>query len=367
MKIAIDIRSAGGEKAGKGWYTFHLVQALLKLDSKNEYILYARDGIPGFSQFKNTRIKLFSTKNALWHYQVARDIQKEKADIFFSTSSYIIPSILPSTIKTILTVHDLVAFLFPSNHNKKATIIEKLLFRRALRRAAYVCAISENTRNDILQRFHYEPTQIDVVYCGASDEFKPVPKENLQDFIIKTNLPENFFLAVGTLEPRKNYLNLIKAFKEVSDRYPDYHLVIVGKEGWDFEKIHAAIKENYLNKKIHLLGYLSNKSLVNLYSLAKAFVFPSFYEGFGIPPLEAMQSGCPVISSHTSSLPEVVGDAALLVNPESPNQIAEAMLKIIKDPELATHLREKGFKQAEKFSWDNSAKKLLKIFTKISK
>lgn len=367
MKIAIDIRCAGGEKAGKGWYTFHLVQSLLKLDTKNEYILYARDGIPGFGEFKNARLKLFSSKGMLWHYQVSRDVQKEKADIFFAPSSYIIPSILPATIKTVLTVHDLVAFIYPNTHNKKATIIEKLLLRRALRRAAHVCAVSENTCTDILQRFHYEPNKIDVVYCGASDEFKPISKEKIQDFIVKTNLPEKFFLAVGTLEPRKNYLHLIRSFKEVSDRYPDYHLIIVGKEGWDFEKIHEAIKENYLTKKVHLLGYLSNKSLVNLFSLAKALVFPSLYEGFGIPPLEAMQCGCPVIATHTSSIPEVVGNAALLVNPESHMQIADAMLKIIKDPELAEELRERGFKQSGKFSWEESAKKLLKIFNKIGK
>jgi len=367
MKIAIDIRTAGGEKAGKGWYTFHLVQNLLRQDHKNEYILYARDGIPGFGEFKNARVKLFSSKGMFWHFQVARDIQKEKADIFFAPSSYIIPSILPAKIKTVLTVHDLVAFLYPNTHNKKATIIEKLLLRRALRRAAHVCAVSENTRTDILQRFHYNPSKIDVIYCGASEEFKPIPPGKLREFIQQTNLPENFFLAVGTLEPRKNYLNLIKAFKEVSDRYPDYYLIIVGKNGWDYEQIYAAIKENYLNKKVHLLGYLSNKSLVNLYSLARALVFPSFYEGFGIPPLEAMECGCPVIASHTSSIPEVVGNAAIFINPESHVQIAEAMLKFIKDPEFCAHLREKGFTQAEKFSWEDSAKKLLKIFSKITK
>lgn len=366
MKIAIDIREAGGEKAGKGWYTFNITQNLLKLDAKNEYILYARDGIPGFSEFKNARLKLFNGSGPLWHYQVARDIKKENVDIFFAPSSYIIPSILPATVKTVLTVHDLVAFLYPNSHNKKATIIEKLLLRRALRRAAHVCAVSENTCNDILQRFHYEPKKIDVVSCAASEEFEPIPKEKLKDFIVKTNLPEKFFLAVGTIEPRKNYLNLIKAFKEVSDRLPDYYLIIVGKNGWDYEKIHLSVKENYLNKKVHFLGYLSNKSLVNLYSLAQALVFPSFYEGFGMPPLEAMKCGCPVIASHTSSLPEVVGNAALLINPESHTQIAEAMLKIAKDSELAKSMREKGFLQAKKFSWEKSAKKLLKVFSSVA-
>ncbi len=379
MKIAIDIREAGGEKAGKGWYTFHLVQNLLKIDATNDYILYARDGIPGFSQFKNAQIKLFSGKSFFWHYRVARDIKKQKADIFFAPSSYIIPGILPSTIKTILTIHDLIAFLYPNTHNKKATIIEKLLLRRALRRAAHVCTVSENTRADLLERFHYDSQKITTVYCGAGEEFLPIPKENLKDFIVQTNLPAKFFLAVGTLEPRKNYLNLIKAFKKVSDLNPDYHLIIVGKNGWGrslrsalhlsygYEKIHANIKENYLTKKIHLLGYLSNKSLVNLYSLATALVFPSLYEGFGLPPLEALQCGCPIIASNTSSIPEVVGAAALFINPESPDQITGAMLKIIKEPQLATQLRAKGLIQAKKFSWKNSAKQLLEIFQKTVK
>lgn len=380
MKIAIDIREAGGEKAGKGWYTFHLVQNLLKIDHatksrsacsdrsigehkcEHSYILYARDGIPGFTQFKNAQLKLISAKTALWHYLVARDIKKQNVDLFFAPSSYIIPSILPSSIKTIITVHDLVAFLHPNTHQKKATIIEKLLLRRALRRAAHVVTVSENTRTDLLQRFHYDPKKISTVICAASEEFKPIAPENLRNFMTQTNLPEKFFLAVGTLEPRKNYLNLITAFKNISDHYPDFHLIIVGKNGWQYEKIHAAIKENYLNKKVHLLGYLSNKSLVNLYSLAKALVFPSFYEGFGLPPLEALQCGCPVIASHTSSIPEVVGESALLINPENPTQITEAMLKIIKDPGLTLRLRQKGLKQAGKFSWEKSAKKLLKIF-----
>ncbi len=372
LKISIDIRTAGGEKAGKGWYTFNIVQNLLKLDDKNQYILYAKEGIPGFEHFKNAQIKLIKGGGILWHLKVARDVQKEKADIFFAPSSYIIPNFLPKSIKIVITVHDLVAFLFPNNHNKKATIIEKLLLKRAIKKADSICTVSQNTKNDLLAKFpKLGAKKITVINCAASEDFKPIqdPQQNLRTFIQKTNLPLNFFLAVGTLEPRKNYMNLIKAFKKVSDRFPDYYLIIVGKNGWNFEPTFQLIRENYLNKKVHILGYLSNKSLMNLYNLAKALVFPSFYEGFGLPPLEAMQCGCPVIASHTSSMPEVVGEShayrqasALLINPNSPDQIAAAMIKLIKDPQLEDQLKKKGFKQAKKFSWVSSAKKLLKIF-----
>ena len=149
MKIAIDIRTAGGEKAGKGWYTFHIVQNLLKIDHENEYILYAKDGVPGFEQFQNAKVKLLNGRGILWHLNVARDTKKERADIFFAPSSYIIPALLPRSIKTILAVHDLVAFLFPITHDMKAVLIEKLFLRLALRKASHVCAVSENTKKPV--------------------------------------------------------------------------------------------------------------------------------------------------------------------------------------------------------------------------
>ena len=365
MKIAIDIRTAGGEKAGKGWYTFHIVKSLLEQDSSNQYILYSKDGVPGFDQFKNVIQKQISGYGVLWHKNVVRDTKKEKVDLFFAPSSFIVPAWLPKTIKTIITVHDLVAFLYPTNHNKKAVIIEKVFLKKALKKADHVITVSNNTKKDLYQKFKYNKDQISTIYCSASDDFRPVPKEELTAFTKKTNLPKNFFLAVGTIEPRKNYPNLIRAFAQISEKYPDHHLIIVGKDGWKSEKVHEEIKKNYLQKKVHILGYLSGDSLTSLFNLAKAFVFPSFYEGFGIPPLEAMKCGCPVIASNTSSIPEVVGDSALLVNPEKIEEISGAMEKIIKDPELRDKLKNKGLNQSKKFSWEESAAGLLKIINDV--
>lgn len=361
MKIAIDIRTAGGEKAGKGWYTFHIVQNLLKLDHENQYILYTRDKIAGFDHFKNAQVKLIKGNGFFWHRRVSKDVKKEKADIFFAPSSYIIPALLPKEIKTIVVVHDLVAFLFPDTHSKKAVFIEKIFIKMALKKANHIFTVSNNTKKDIFEKFKLDKNKITTAYCSASDNFKPIEKGKLGNFIKETNLPAKFFLAVGTIIPRKNYLNLIKAFAEVNKRYPDYHLIIGGKNGWDFEEIYEEIGKNYLNKKVHILGYLSTNSLINLYNLAKAFIFPSFYEGFGIPPLEAMKCGCPVIASFTSSIPEVVGQSALLINPESIEEIANAMIKIIKDDELCSNLRSHGFNQSKKFSWEESAKKILEV------
>ncbi len=366
MKIAIDIRTAGGEKTGKGFFTFHLVQNLLKIDSKNEYILYTKEKVPGFEQFKNATLKPIKGASILWHLNTAKDAKKENVDIFFAPTSYITPIFLDKKIKVIIAVHDLVAFLFPNTHNKKAVFIERLLLKRALKKADKIIAVSQNTKRDLLSRFKLPQKKIDIIYCAASEDFKPLNKETLTKFSKETNLPEKFFLAVGTIEPRKNYINLIRAFAEVKPRFPNHHLIIVGKNGWDFEPVYKEIRENYLTKNVHILGYLSGKNLVNLYNLAQAFVFPSFYEGFGIPPLEAMKCGCPVISSYTSSLPEVVGDSALLIDPSNHLEIAGAMLKIIQNDDLHQRLQNAGLLQARKFSWEDSAKNFLAILKQLS-
>lgn len=366
MKIAIDIRTAGGEKTGKGWFTFHISQKLLELDQENEYILYAKDGVPGYEQYKNSTLKLIDKSGFSWHLAVAKDCKKEGVDLYIAPSSYITPALLHKSIKSILVVHDLVAFFYPNTHNKKAIIIEKLFLKRALKRAAQVVTVSENTKTDLINKYNYEENKIDVVYCAAGDDFKPLKKDLLGPFIEKTNLPQNFFLAVGTLEPRKNYPTLISSFNLIAKKYPDYHLIIVGGEGWDFEEIYKQVKQSSLKGRVHFLGYLSTKSLVNLYNLAKALVFPSFYEGFGIPPLEAMKCSCPVIASFSSSIPEVLGDAAILIDPSNQAEIAGAMHKLIQEPDLAQSLSNKGLLQARKFSWKESGEKLLGIIKNVN-
>lgn len=366
MKIAIDIRDAGGEKTGKGWYTFNLVQALLRLDKKNDYLLYTKALVPGFEEFDNVVQKIVEYPTIFWHTATARDLKQEMVDVFFAPTSLIIPSIISKEIKCIVTIHDLVALLFPSNHNKKAVLIEKMLLGRAVKKADKILAVSSNTKQDLIEKFQLDESKIEVVYASGSESFQQIEDpEMLENFRLKTNLPEKFFLAVGTIEPRKNYPNLIKAFAEFSKKYPKYRLIIVGRDGWQFEETYKAIHENYMQKKVHFLGYLSEKSIVNLYNMAEAFVFPSLYEGFGIPPLDAMRCGCPVIAANTSSLPEVVGNAGILIDPKNPHSITAAMLKIVENKELRDTMVQNGFAQAKKFSWEASAKRLLEIIKKI--
>jgi glycosyltransferase involved in cell wall biosynthesis len=361
LNIGIDLKSAVGEKTGKGFYAFNIAQNLLKIDSKNNYFIYAPNKIAGFEHFKNCTFREIKSSGIFYHLKTAMTAKRDRVEIFLSPSSYILPLFLSKKTRIITTVHDLVAFLFKF-HNKKAKIIEKICLKWTLKKSDTILAVSSSTKKDLLDHFKVEPKKIKVVYCSASEEFKPVNKEGLKDFIKKTNLPEKFFLSVGTLEPRKNHVNLIKAFAHISKKYSDQHLIIVGKEGWGFEEIYKEVERNNLKNSVHFLGYLSGKSLVSLYNLAEAFVFPSIYEGFGIPPLEAMKCGCPVIVSNNSSLPEVVADAGILVKPEDVNSIALAMEKIIRTPELREEMIKKGLSQSKKFSWEKSSRVVLNLF-----
>jgi len=365
MKIAIDIREAGGEKAGKGWYTFLLTQNILKLDTKNEYILYTKLGVPGFEQYKNATQKLISGRGPLWHRNVIKDLQKEEIDLYFAPSSYIIPSLIPPKIKTIFTVHDLIAILYPKKHNRKAVLIEKLTLKKALKKADHIITVSNHTKNDLTEKFLTPANKISVTHLAANPTYREATQETLTKFKKETNLPSKFFLAVGTIIPRKNYENLLKAFALIKKENLPHHLIIVGSKGWNFKEVEKLIIELNLEKYVHILGYLSDQALNNLYNLAESLVFPSIYEGFGLPPLEAMQASCPVIVSSTSSLPEVTDHAALQIEPSDPKQIANAMITVATKPDLRQDLINKGQTQAQKFSWQMTAQKTLDIFNRL--
>jgi len=364
MLIAIDVREAYGEKSGKGFYTYHLVKNLLEIDKKNKYILYSKEKISDFDEFKNAKQLTFNGTGPLWHFRVIRHILKNPPDIFFAPSSFIIPSFLPKKIKTLLTVHDLIALIAPSGHSFKAALIEKLLLKRAVKRATHILPVSDHTKKDLMRLCKMPISKSTVICCAADSIFQPLESSKLESFIKEANIPSKFFLAVGTLIPRKNYLRLIRAFFRVQKIYPDQHLLIVGGKGWDCDRLFAEVKILNLQDNIHFLSYIKANNLVKLYNLAQALVFPSLYEGFGIPPLEAMQSGCPVICSQTSSIPEVVGESAIFINPHDVESIKTALIRALKKPEDLKFLREDGLRRAKLFSWEVSARKLLDIIEK---
>jgi glycosyltransferase involved in cell wall biosynthesis len=367
MKIAIDIRDAASEKTGKGWYVYNIVKEVLKLDKKNNYLLYGNQKKNPLKDYGNGEYKFIDAKPSRWHFLVLKDIQKEKVDVFFAPSSFIIPALAPKTIKTVITVHDLVSYLFPANHNAKAVIIERLTLKRALKRANSVFVVSENTKKDLLKKFKYPENRIFITHCAASDFFKTqIEQKEIEKFRAKMKYPEKFILAVGTLEPRKNFSTLIRSFSTIKKWYPDYKLIIVGKKGWKFRQIEETLKKYKLENDVLFPGYLKDSELKNTYKLATVFVFPSLYEGFGIPPLEAMASGCPVVCSNVASMPEVVGEAGFLVDPNNPYQFADAVSSLIENEQVRSSMIERGYRQTEKFNWKVSAEKVLEVFNNIA-
>ena len=354
MKIGIDIRTACANKAGKGWYTYFLVKELICQDRKSEYILYTDRLSADISDFYNSHIKVIRKHSFLWHFAVIKDFKKEHGDLFFSPTSFIIPAFLPKNVRSVITVHDLTAFLHPSMHQAKATLLEKLFLGRALKKASRVLVPSHNTKTDLVKLFKYPAKKIAVAPLAAGDVFSHKPTDaELNRVRQKYNLPKEFVLAVSGLEPRKNVAAAISAIELAAKKHADLKLVILGGKGWKSRKAAEALKRAGRNV-IHIES-CSPSELPIFYRLAKVLVYPSLYEGFGLPPLEAMASGCPVICSNAASLPEVCGDAAILADPNDIENLSRQINKLIDDKGMRDDLIKKGLKQAARFSWNKTA------------
>jgi len=366
-RIGIDAREAYElKKAGKGEYTYHLVRALRKIDSKNLYFVYTRAPIKEKlgANFKNIPVSSgpFSILKMLFH------IFSEGIDLFFSPTSFIIPAILPK--KSIAAVHDLAVFRKNFKPLLKAKILETLLLGRIVKRSKILIAVSESTKKDIIERFKpLDIKKIKIVSPACDPTLKKPSDAKAEKIIKKYNIKEPFILSLGTIEPRKNFKNLILAFSKIKrSLFEKYTLLIIGKKGWNSEEVFEMVKNNKkLKNKVKFLGYLPREEISAFYSKAKMFAFPSLWEGFGIPILEAFYFKTPVLTSNVSSMPEVAGEAALYVNPEDIEDIKEKLELLLSDERLREKLKEESQKQIQKFSYNKGAEKLLGIFKNFVK
>ncbi|TET54003.1 MAG: glycosyltransferase family 1 protein, partial [Actinobacteria bacterium] len=276
--------------------------------------------------------------------------------------------VLPTSKKpSVLTVQDLAFLRYPEFYTWKNKTYMKSVASFSIKNADALITTSENTRKDLIDLLMVKEDKIFVIYPGVDSIFKPASAQDKEKVKKKFGLPQNYILAVGTLEPRKNLSCLLKAFallKKKSDF--DFKLVIVGEEGWLYKRIFNDIKKQDLEKETIFTGFIQDKDLPAIYSGASVFVYPSLYEGFGLPALEAMACGTPVVCSNTSSLPEVVGKAALKANPEKPEEFANAISKIVSDANLAKELSKMGYERAKQFSWEKTAKETLSVYKKIA-
>jgi glycosyltransferase involved in cell wall biosynthesis len=380
MRIAIDYTPAAHQRAGIGRYTRGLVQALTRLDAADQYTLLVL-GQAG-AHFTPTRLPAnFNLRfvpisdrwaTVLWYrlnLPVPVDLFTGRADLFHGPSFTLPPSFMPS----LLTVHDLSFLRYPQGAHPALLAWLTKAVPRSLRRARHVLADSENTRADLIELMNVSTGQITVIGAGVEERFRPVTDpETLAHIRARYRLPDRFVLSVGTLEPRKNLTGLIAAFNHLATTMEapstaDLHLVMAGGKGWLYADIFAAAEASPIRERIHFVGYVADEDLPALYSLATLFAFPSHYEGFGIPVLEAMACGTPVVCADNSSLPEIAGDAALLVEASDTDALADAMQRLLVDISLREKLIQRGHEQAKKFTWEKAARRLLGVYEETAR
>ncbi len=364
-------------KSGIGYFTENLLCSLLQMDKVNQYILYNTLGARINLSFPNLRTAQPSGSNftnkfsTLWTLFAARkQLIKDKVDIFWGTQGAMLPS-LPGNIKTVFTVYDLTFYLYPETMSVDHYLVQKIFFKKAVLNSDKIISISQSTADDLQKFFPNKKImdKIHIIYGSTGDNLKTVDRCSAEKYISNFfNIEKKFILFIGTIEPRKNIEGLLKAFKVLRVKYNISHeLILAGAKGWKTKNIYKVYNSlGFSKSEVKFLGYVSEENLLNLYCAADLLVMPSFYEGFGLPPLEAMSCGVPVVASNISIFKEVLSDAALLADPEDSSDIAEKIYSIITNEVLRSSLINKGYERAKMFSWRRSAGQLKYIFDKTS-
>ncbi len=346
MTIGFDgSRAFVGERSGTENYSFQLLSHLAKIDQKNNYIVYIRS-LPSFV-FRlppNFQIKVISWVRLWTQGGLAWQTFKDKLDVLF-VPAHTLPIIRKPGLNSVVTVHDLGSEYLPKMHQLKQRLYLSFMQRMQLRGATKLIAVSKATKEDLVKKIGIEPKKIQVIYEGYDKNlFKYY---NLQ--------PKNYFLFVGTVQPRKNLERIITAF---SCQSSVVRLVIAGGKGWLSDEIYKLSKKLGIEDRVKFLGFVPDKKLAALYSGAIALVFPSLFEGFGLPILEAQACGCPVITSNVSSMPEVAGKGAIYVNPYDVDDIVKGMQE---SKSQRVKLVKAGFENIKRFSWEKCARETLKV------
>ncbi len=376
MRIGIDYTAAVRQGAGIGRYTRQLVNALAELGPQNEYILLvAGAGISNatsqlravtcHANVRSIRLPVSDRVLAiLWHrlrLPLWVELFGGALDVFHSPD-FTLPPVRRA--RAILTVHDLSFMRVPQCSEPSLRSYLLRVVPASVRRADVVLADSECTKADVIDLLGVDPNRVEVVYAGVEQRFQRVQDVHvLRGVRNRYHLPARFVLGLGTLQPRKNFQRLIEAYARAREGAGNkIKLVIAGGAGWMYEGIFRRVEELGLQDAVCFPGYVADEDLPALYTLADLFVFPSLYEGFGLPPLEAMACETPVVTSNVSSLPEVVGDAALMVDPLDVAALAGAMQRLLNDQALRQEMVRRGVVQARNFTWSRAAKKLLDVY-----
>jgi glycosyltransferase involved in cell wall biosynthesis len=290
-------------------------------------------------------------------------LRRDRVDLLHAMA-FVSPLISPCP--TVVTVLDLGFLHYPEAIKRGKRLYLQWMTRLSVRRAQRVIAISENTRRDIIEHYRVAAERVETVYCGVDQRFQPLPARDVAAFRQHKGLPERYILFLGTIEPRKNVTSLLSAYAQLVEDAPsetsDLALVIAGAKGWFYRDVFAQVEALGLTQRVYFPGYVSEAEKPMWYNAATCFCFPSLYEGFGLPPLEAMACGVPVITSNTSSLPEVAGDAAQMVPPLDVDALSTALHELIARPSLRAERAQRGRRQAQRFSWAQAARQTVQIY-----
>lgn len=384
-RIGIDARFYGPLGKGLGRYTQEIADNMINIDKDNDYVIFLEpDNFDEFviapadaGRVKKVKVNIrwYTLKEqVLFPYY----IKKERLDLIHFPH-FNVPIFTPG--KFVVTVHDLILTKFPT---VRATTLNPMIYRLkslayrlviwlALKRSQKIITVSDFTKNDIIEQFHISPDKIAVTYEGVANLAKGndtlfVKKLDEEGTLHHYNIRDNFLLYIGNAYPHKNLEGLILAFSKILPQYPEIRLVLVGKSDYFYERVKDYAKSLGLYQngqsedQVIFPGYVPDAELEVLFKRALFYIFPSLYEGFGLPPLEAMAKGCPVLSSDKSSMPEILGDAALYFNPEDKELMQESILKMIEDEKLRSSLAAKGYEQAKKYNWWECAYSTYKIY-----
>ena len=381
MRIGLDVSSVPGQRAGGGQYAYQLARGLAAVDRKNTYLLYPtfyylvhpEHRLAQLPKARNMRTALRWLPPALASYlwRVDRpEAFKERllggVDLVHSTT-YCAPLFRSRRKRLVVTIYDLTFVTHPEYHlpANVAHCLEGT--RSAIERADMLIAISESVRRDLIERMHAPAERIVVTPLAADPGLARVTDPAVLDRARRRyRLPERFVLFLGAMEPRKNLLRLIEAWAALKPAVRrETALVVAGAQGWLNDSVRSRVATLELGDRVHLAGYVEGEDLAALYSLATVFAYPSLWEGFGLPVLEAMACGTPVLTSDISSLPEVAGAAAVLVPPTDVEAIADGLLRLLEDAALRADLAERGRRQAASFSWERCARETLAVYNSV--
>jgi len=375
MRIGFDLRPFLRQETGVGVYFRNLLRELASLDHDDEYFLFSsswKDRFPArnIPHFSKMRFRDFHIPVKVLNFLLYK-VGRPKLDFFFRAKLDLthspVPLFLPTDGRKIITVCDLFFLERPDLADAQARRNFLKHVGRTVERADGVITISEFSRGVILDRLRADRDRVRAIPLGLDPVFfEDLPSQELAATRQALDLPERFLLFVGALEPRKNLTGLVEALSIVHSRLEKIPLLIAGKRGGEYEKVLDRVRRAGLEDKIRFLGYVSDVELRRLYRLATVFVFPSLVEGFGLPILEAMASGLPVAASRTSAMPEVAGEAAVYFDPSRPEDIAEAVIRLLEDGALRQRLVEKGRARGRLFSWTTTARQTLDFYRSLS-